>query len=631
MGLLPMKKTLLAVTISLSLFGLTACDSENTSKEHIPLELTVAHINDTHAHLDPTENGLAIQPTGQQKFEFFAKLGGYPRLKFKLDELREQAGKDGRHFLTLFGGDAFQGTLYFTQFRGEEESRLLSEMGIDAATLGNHEFDLGNGPLNEYAAKVNYPIVAANLVKSSSSALKDNQNIHEYIIKEINGESVGIFGLVLDNMHDISSPDKDTLFQPMIASAQRTVDALKKKGANKIIMVTHIGLQSDQAVAKAVNGIDLIVGGHSETFLGDIDELKSIGYTAHNQNPNDDNSYAQIVTNPDGGKTCIVQAGQWTKGYGLVNVSLSKEGAITKCEGRNTLMSGDDFTKSVQDPAKPNDKNAKIKVPLAGTEQTNVVDFIAKAPIIEIVPENQTMRDVINTEYKPEVEALEKQVIASVPTELKWARIPTSEGSDGASQITPLVAEGLYWKLNQLADNGQQKMRVDFTLQNAGGVRTNVNAGNLTVGYVMGTLLPFGNKIAVFNIKGKDVRDAIESAVDYAGASSGAFPYVGHLSYTYDGKLAKGSRLTKLEVMDANGQWAPLDDTKIYRVGANTYIAAGKDGYSGLLKRSELPLGGDYIDSGVGENEMFMDYVKDKGSLTALPYPTVTYYAAPKP
>ncbi|UUM68099.1 metallophosphoesterase [Aeromonas veronii] len=346
-----MKKTLLAVTISLSLFGLTACDSENTSKEHIPLELTVAHINDTHAHLDPTENGLAIQ-----KFEFFAKLGGYPRLKFKLDELREQAGKDGRHFLTLFGGDAFQGTLYFTQFRGEEESRLLSEMGIDAATLGNHEFDLGNGPLNEYAAKVNYPIVAANLVKSSSSALKDNQNIHEYIIKEINGESVGIFGLVLDNMHDISSPDRDTQFQPMIASAQRTVDTLKKKGANKIIMVTHIGLQSDQAVAKAVNGIDLIVGGHSQTFLGDMDELNAIGYTAHNQNTSDDNTYAQMVTNPDGGKTCIVQAGEWAKGYGLVNVSLSKEGAITKCEGRNTLMSGDDFTKSIQDPGQDRER-----------------------------------------------------------------------------------------------------------------------------------------------------------------------------------------------------------------------------------------------------------------------------------
>ncbi|MCJ7975693.1 5'-nucleotidase C-terminal domain-containing protein [Aeromonas veronii] len=617
-----MKKTLLAVTISLSLFGLTACDSENTSKEHIPLELTVAHINDTHAHLDPTENGLAIQPTGQQKFEFFAKLGGYPRLKFKLDELREQAGKDGRHFLTLFGGDAFQGTLYFTQFRGEEESRLLSEMGIDAATLGNHEFDLGNGPLNEYAAKVNYPIVAANLVKSSSSALKDNQNIHEYIIKEINGESVGIFGLVLDNMHDISSPDKDTQFQPMIASAQRTVDTLKKKGANKIIMVTHIGLQSDQAVAKAVNGIDLIVGGHSQTFLGDMDELKSIGYTAHNQNPSDDNTYAQMVTNPDGGKTCIVQAGEWAKGYGLVNVSLSKEGAITKCEGRNTLMSGDDFTKSVPDPK---DSKKTIKVPLGGSEQTNVVDYIAKSPVIEIVPEDQTMRDVIDTEYKPAVAALEAKVIADVPVKLPHVRVPTTP--DGAGLIDSLVAESLYWKLNQL------NTKVDFTIQNAGGVRADVNATPLTVGYVMGTLLPFGNKIAAFNLKGKDVRATLEYAVDYAighqtgiAASSGAFPYVGHLSYTYDGKLAKGSRITKLEVLDANGQWAPLDDEKIYRVGSNTYIAAGKDGYNGLLKREELPNKGDYVDTGVGENEMFMEYAEARGTLTALPYPTVTYY-----
>lgn len=622
MGLLPMKKTLLAVTISLSLFGLTACNSENTSKEHIPLELTVAHINDTHAHLDPTENGLAIQPTGQQKFEFFAKLGGYPRLKFKLDELREQAGKDGRHFLTLFGGDAFQGTLYFTQFRGEEESRLLSDMGIDAATLGNHEFDLGNGPLNDYAAKVNYPIVAANLVKSSSSALKDNQNIHEYIIKEINGESVGIFGLVLDNMHDISSPDKDTQFQPMIASAQRTVDELKKKGANKIIMVTHIGLQSDQAVAKAVNGIDLIVGGHSQTFLGDMDELKSIGYTAHNQNPSDDNTYAQMVTNPDGGKTCIVQAGEWAKGYGLVNVSLSKEGTITKCEGRNTLMSGDDFTKSVPDPK---DSKKTIKVPLGGSEQTNVVDYIAKSPVIEIVPEDQTMRDVIDTEYKPAVAALEAKVIADVPVKLPHVRVPTTP--DGAGLIDPLVAESLYWKLNQL------NTKVDFTIQNAGGVRADVNATPLTVGYVMGTLLPFGNKIAAFNLKGKDVRATLEYAVDYAighqtgiAASSGAFPYVGHLSYTYDGKLAKGSRITKLEVLDANGQWAPLDDEKIYRVGSNTYIAAGKDGYNGLLKREELPNKGDYVDTGVGENEMFMEYAETQGTLTALPYPTVTYY-----
>ena len=96
-----MKKTLLAVTVSITLFGLTACNSENSSKEHIPLDLTIAHINDTHAHLDPTENALAIQPTGQELFKFNAKLGGYPRLKFKLDELRSQAANEGRNFMVL--------------------------------------------------------------------------------------------------------------------------------------------------------------------------------------------------------------------------------------------------------------------------------------------------------------------------------------------------------------------------------------------------------------------------------------------------------------------------------------------------------------------------------------------------
>lgn len=171
------------------------------------------------------------------------------------------------------------------------------------------------------------------MVKSSSATLKDSENIHEYVIKEINGESVGIFGLVLENMHDISSPDTDTQFLPMIETAQKMVDTLKSKGANKIIMVTHIGLQNDQAVAKAVNGIDLIVGGHSQTFLGDINEINTIGYTAHNQNPDDDNTYAQLVGNPDGGKTCIVQAGEWAKGYGLVNVSLSKEGQSPSVRG----------------------------------------------------------------------------------------------------------------------------------------------------------------------------------------------------------------------------------------------------------------------------------------------------------
>ncbi len=68
------------------------------------------------------------------------------------------------------------------------------------------------------------------------------------------------------------------------------------------------------------------------------------------------------------------------------------------------------------------------------------------------------------------------------------------------------------------------------------------------------------------------------------------------------------------------GNWIPLDDQKVYRIASNTYIAAGKDGYNSLLKREDLPNKGDYVDSGIGENEMFMEYAEAQGNLTALPY-----------
>lgn len=600
---------------------MTGCHSDNESSEkatqHKAIDITIAHINDTHAHLDPTENSLSIQPTGQQLFEFYAQLGGYPRLKAKLQQIRESAKANGENFLTLFGGDAFQGTLYFTKFRGEEESRLLSEMGIDAAALGNHEFDLGNGPLNDYASRVNYPIVAANLVKSSSEKIKDNENIYEYIVKSVNGEDVGIFGLVLDNMHSISTPDEETQFLPMVDTAQRMVDKLKSLGINKIIMVTHIGLKPDQEVARSVNGIDLIVGGHSQTHMGDIKELNEIGYTAHNQNPSDDNTYAQLITNPDGvGKTCIVQAGEWAKGYGLVKISLSESGELLACNGRNTLITGDDFTK----------KDRDIKIALSNQEQGMVTGFIEDHPAIEIVPEDEGMRAIIDTEYKPKVIELESKIIANVPERLPHVRVPLSP--DGAGLIDPLVAESLYEGLKRLNTG------VEITIQNAGGIRADVEAGPLSVGYIVGTLLPFGNKIAVFDLKGRDVRETIEYAVDYAigngtgiAASSGAFPYVGHMQYTYDGSQQKGSRITDINVLDSSGNWNPLDDDKIYRVGANSYIAQGKDGFNGLLKRNELPDGGRYIDTGVAENEMFMDFVEERKELKQLSYPTIKYYA----
>lgn len=206
----------LKIGLVLSVFIYSGCihkgTDSNLKTNETDFKITIAHINDTHAHLDSTETMLGILGNQKKHFNFYAQLGGYSRLKYKLIELRESFAKNKHPFMVLNGGDAFQGSLYFTKFQGEEEARLFSEMKIDAMVLGNHEFDLGNLAIQKFANKINFPILASNLIKSRSKVLKDVENIKSYEIREFNGEKVGIFGILIESMGSISSPDSDTQF-----------------------------------------------------------------------------------------------------------------------------------------------------------------------------------------------------------------------------------------------------------------------------------------------------------------------------------------------------------------------------------------------------------------------------------
>ena len=213
---------------------------------------------------------------------------------------------------------------------------ILSQMGLDAMALGNHEFDLDNQKLNTFIDSINFPVLAANIDTSADADLKDQTNLKPYIVYAFDGNAkevltdldnlptdkhiAAVFGLVLDDMPNIAPNTGDIIFKDMVQSAQDTVDMLHAKGINKIIAVTHIGNAIDLEVASKVNGIDLIVGGHSHTLLGDFTNLGM----ANN------GTYAEIVTNPDGkGLTCVVQAGEYAQAIGKTTVAFNQQGAIS--------------------------------------------------------------------------------------------------------------------------------------------------------------------------------------------------------------------------------------------------------------------------------------------------------------
>ena len=595
------RKALLAGMISAALAGCSSSSDESPQVlETNPLDLTVAHINDTHSYFDGREGSFSTEvykAAGEASDttvneNVYAPFGGFPRVKNKLDALRAEAESENRNFLTLHGGDAFQGTLYFTLNKGQANASLLSQMGIDAMAAGNHEFDLGNEVLADFVDNINFPVLAANAEVAEGDPLFGKDNFKQYTVKNYGEEKVGIFGLALEKLPSVSSPADTTSFSNEIDSAQQAVNAFREMGINKVIMVSHIGLDRDTAVAEAVNGIDLIVGGHSHTLLGNFGNLGL----------SDNGEYAQLISNPDGqGKTCIVQAGQFAEAVGVAQVSLNSLGEIERCEGGNTLLSGNAFRHKY---------NGDDKEDLKEEHQPVVEDFINDQSNIEIVAEDSVMRMEIDDQYKPALAVFEAEIAGTASEKLDHIRVPGQSRPDAdelhpvsGSEIAPHVAQSILHLLRKA------NYDVDLSIQNAGGVRVSVPEGDISKGFVVGTLLPFSNSLAVFDMTGANIRSTLEAAIDnatnngVAGTGTGSFPYTGDLRYTYEAGNAQGSRLTRLEIK-SDDTWVDLDDTATYSVAANSFIASGRDSYTGLLTREN------YIDTGFVDNDALLSYLE---------------------
>lgn len=275
-------------------------------------DLNIMHTNDTHAHLDNVAK--------------------------KITAIKEERANH-QNSLLLDAGDVFSGTLYFNEFNGLADQEFMNLIGYDAMTFGNHEFDKGTETLAPFVKGANFPFISANVDFSADQNLKDQFNdkitdtpedgeIYNGIVKTVNGEKVGIFGLTTAETKDISSPGEDVIFEDYIERAEKAVEDFEAQGVNKIIALTHIGYNdgggdNDLTLAKEVEGIDVIVGGHSHDKL------------------------AQPVIEETGEEpTVIVQANEYSKFLGTLDVKFDKKGKVIGYAGE--LLEIDEFTEDAQ-------------------------------------------------------------------------------------------------------------------------------------------------------------------------------------------------------------------------------------------------------------------------------------------
>ncbi len=510
------------------LFVMVAVFSSVAFAQDDVFRLTIMHTNDVHGAYGPYDGAQDA-----------ATDGGAAREMTVINQIRAEGGNS----ILVDGGDRFTGTLFHQQWRGEEASRIMNMMKYDAMTVGNHEFDNGYDTLGKFVDELNFPIITSDVTFGPDLAEK----IKPYTILEVGGQKIGVIGLTPPDSATLSSPGPEVKFtDDLVGVVQPIVDDLTKQGVNKIMLLTHIGLVVDEELATKLNGVDLIVGGHSHTLLSNT----SVGA---------EGTYPVVVQDKDGKNVYIVQAGSSLKYLGRLNVVWDKDGVVMSASGDTIFLSR------------------------------------------YITPEPEMAKIV--DELRVPISTLTKQVIGQTAAFLV-----------GDRKICRVEECNLG---NLITDAMRAYSKAQIAIENGGGIRSNVpiegaipaelkltDILDVTEGDIL-TVLPFGNVVATFELKGSDVIAALENGVSQVETGAGRFPQVSGIKFSWDGSKEFGKRIVSVDVLGADGTYSPIDPNATYTVASNDFMRLGGDGYS-VFKDN----GQNAYDGGSPLDLVVADYIK---------------------
>lgn len=521
-------------------------------KNNEPLSLKIAHVNDTHSHFDEEVMKIGLPDGNGNPALTYVYAGGYPKLKTKIDQLKVDAMVQEKEFMLLHAGDAFAGTLFFTLFKGQLNADFMNYFEFDAMAIGNHEFDLGNETLAEFADTVNFPLLSANI------KVKGRDPMHgrflPFTLKMVAEQPVAIVGLTTEFTEIISSPSDDTQFKGVVESSRKVVKALTAAGINKIVFLTHLGLDEDKLLAQSVPGIDVIIGGHSPELLGDF---SNIGLGNGEPSP-------VMEQDPNGNPVCIMHSGEHSKAIGVTDVEFSGNGIVESCAGQNVLLVGNIFAQG--NPPQPVD---------AATYQI-ISDYIAVSPNIEVVEDDLIAKSMLD-QAKMEVDAFASTVIGVTGEPLYHVRLPGDQHPVGGalpngSMVAPHIAQSMAFKMEQTSGIPYVAM------MNAGGVRADM-VNEITVGTAY-SVLPFSSTIVSMTVSGSSLMNTLSTNVANAFLISGvAFPYVANIRYTVNLTDPTVPTVENIQIMDSDGIYQPIDPSGTYNLVTTSYLAGGGDLY----------------------------------------------------
>ncbi|MGL5947486.1 MAG: bifunctional metallophosphatase/5'-nucleotidase [Aeromonas sp.] len=540
------------------------------------MRLRLTHINDCHAHFDGAPFCFPCADGRQWR----TPCGGYGRLLTRLTALRHDARAGDMPFLFLHGGDTFQGSLYFNRFKARASSDLLSMLAPDAMVVGNHEFDLGNSALVEFMRHTGFPLLAANMDNRADAApyphgLNQAPQLFDcrqpWLTKIVGGVPFALIGLTSPQMQSLGNPDAHTRFLAAETTLSAAIGDIHAAGIRHIILLSHLGLECDRQIARQFPALSLIVGGHTHSLLGD---LAPLGLPS-------EGSYPLFEAD-----VAIVQAGHSALCLGVCDLEFDAQGRVSGARGGIEWL-----------PWQP--------WPFADTPPSNLhwcePDALLEAHLAQ--------------RYRPALVEMASHVVTQLTLPLIHQRLPDAHWPQG-SQVAPLVATAMLD-----CARAQQVGEIDFALHNAGGVRCSLEPGPLTAADIAGRLLPFAIPLTVYQVRGDELAQTLESAINNAtnngviGHGSGSYPYVAGLRFHYHATRPLGARLSGLMWECKPGQWQAIEPTRVYRGVSSAYTASGKEGYHALIQTFLAH----HRELGITLADAFIRWASSRETLTPLP------------
>ena len=477
---------------------------------------------------------------------------GSIELYAKVAAMKDDYEAQGAQVILADAGDYSQGTVYVSVNKGKDAVTMMNAAGYDVATIGNHEFDYGYAQLKSNLDSAVFKVVCANVLQDGSPVFD------AYTMINKGGVQVAFVGLETPEAQTKANP---ALIQgltflagdEMYAAVQTQVDAARTAGADIVIVLTHLGVDSSSEpntsydLYKKVNGIDFIIDGHSHTVMTKGPEGEPIQST----------------------------------GTALNNI-----GVITI----------DNATKKIE---------SNELIPIWHTEEVDGKEVT----VYDYTKSDATVANAAKAIIDP-IDADYDQKFAESAVDLNGAKAPGNRTEE--TNLGDLITDAMMWAIKTKAPGVDMNNAVAIT--NGGGIRAAIAKGDITKKDV-NTVLPFGNTLAVVYVKGSELLEALEVSTYCTPKSLGGFPQFAGMEVelntaceydandtTYPGSTYFGPKsINRITIKTVNGKAFDKDAT--YAVITNDFLAAGGDTYYAFAAAQTQ------FDTGLPLDEILMEYI----------------------